>query len=69
MRRVALILPNPIGEDTIGFVDKLPPEFGLDKYVDRREQFEGSFIKPLERVTKAIHWSHEPKATLDDFFG
>lgn len=69
MRRVALTLPNPIGEDTIGFVDKLPPEFGLDKYVDLREQFEGSFIKPLERVTKAISWSHEQKATLDDFFG
>ena len=69
MRRVALTLPNPIGEDTIGFVDKLPSEFGLDKYVDRTEQFEGSFIKPLERVTKAINWSHEQKATLDDFFG
>lgn len=68
MRRVTLNLPNPIGEDTIGFIDRLPEEFGLREYIDYDEQFRKTFLKPLERISSAVRWNYEKKATLDDFF-
>lgn len=68
MRRVPLRMPNPIGEDVIGFVDKLPEEFGLHDYVDYDELFQKSFMSALERIAGAVRWQTEKKATLDDFF-
>jgi len=68
MRRVTLRLPNPIGEDVIGFVDKLPEEFGLNDYIDYDELFQKTFMAALERIADAVRWQIEKKATLDDFF-
>ena len=68
MRRVSLRMPNPIGEDVIGFVDKLPEEFGLREYVDYDELFQKTFMGALERIAGAVRWHAEKKATLDDFF-
>jgi DNA polymerase elongation subunit (family B) len=68
MRRVTLKVPNPIGQDTIGFIDKLPAEFGLEQYVDYDELFQKTFLGPLERISDAVRWHSEKRATLDDFF-
>lgn len=68
MRRVPLRMPNPIGEDVIGFVDKLPEEFGLHEYVDYEELFQKTFMGALERIAGAVRWQVEKKVTLDDFF-
>lgn len=68
MRRVSLRLPNPIGEDVIGFIDKLPEEFKLDEYIDYDDLFDKNFMKPLERISEAVKWHPEKKMTLDDFF-
>lgn len=54
MKFIPLKTPNPIGEKVIGFNDKFPPEFGLDRYVDREEQFESSFLRPLEDLSCII---------------
>jgi len=59
---------NPTGENVIGFIDKLPPEFGLDRYVDYEQQYTKTFIEPLQLILNAIGWSVEPRASLDDFF-
>lgn len=56
---------NPIGDEVIAFHDKLPEEFGLEKFVDRETQFEKSFIDPLKIVTNVIGWSVEPVSRLD----
>lgn len=61
-------LPNPMKEDVIAFVDKLPPELGLDKYIDRELQFEKAFMAPLYGIMKAVGWVLEEQNTLEDFF-
>ena len=60
--------PNHFKEDVIAFVDKIPTEFNLEKYVDREKQFEKVFMAPLEGIMKAVGWQLEPTSDLDDFF-
>lgn len=59
---------NPTKEDVIGFVDILPPEFKLDKYIDNDKQFEKAFLEPAKLILDAIGWKAEQTASLEDFF-
>jgi len=59
---------NPTGENVIAFLDKLPPEFGLDTYIDRDLLFTKTFIEPLQLILTAIGWKSLPIASLEDFF-
>lgn len=59
---------NPHNIPVVGFADILPPEFGLEEYVDRMTQFNKGFVNPLSTITNAIGWSTKPIATLDMFF-
>lgn len=68
LRFVYLKEPNTIKENIISFVDVLPPEFGLHKYIDRELQFEKVFMAPIDGIIKAVGWQIEEKASLDDFF-
>ena len=61
--------PNPTRDRVIAFVDTLPEEFGLDKYIDYDLQFEKSYIDPIKTVTNVIGWNHERISTLEGFFG
>jgi DNA polymerase elongation subunit (family B) len=56
---------NPIGDTVIGFVDIMPPEFGLENFYDRHTQFQKAFVDKLEIITSCIGWSVEKKARLD----
>ena len=60
--------PNHFKENVIAFVDKIPKEFNLEKYVDREMQFEKVFMAPLEGIMKAVGWTLEEKSSLSDFF-
>ena len=60
--------PNPLKENTIAFVAKLPNEFGLEKYVDYELIFQKAFLDPLDNILKPIGWHTEPQATLEDLF-
>lgn len=62
---VYLKMPNPTHENVISYVNKLPVEFNVAKYVDKKTQFEKGFIKPLEGVLSAINWNWEEKNLLD----
>ena len=64
-----LKMPNPIRENVIAFPDYLPPEFGLDKYLDYDKQFQKTFLEPIEPILAAIGWESEERVTLDDLFG
>jgi len=63
-----LKIPNIIKENVISFPDFLPPEFGLDKYIDYDVQYEKTYTSPLDPIMNAIGWSLEEKASLEDFF-
>ena len=48
---------------------KLPTEFKLEQYIDYETQFEKTFLAPMRFILQAIGWEHEPKASLEAFFG
>lgn len=65
---VYLKIPNPTGQDKIGFLESFPPEFKLEKYIDRDKQFYTAFEKPMEKITEIIGWQLEQKHDLNSFF-
>ena len=60
--------PNPIRENVVSFIGALPPELGLEKYIDYETQFDKVFLGPVAAIVEAIGWSAEKRDTLDDFF-
>jgi DNA polymerase elongation subunit (family B) len=70
---VFIKIPNPYGKGgrdaVIAFVSDPPPEFELDKYVDRERQFEKTMQEPLDNMLTAINWSISDHPTLESFFG
>jgi DNA polymerase elongation subunit (family B) len=61
--------PNPIKENVVSFIDFLPPELQLDKFIDYEMQFQKTFLDPIEPILTSIGWSQEEQATLEAFFG
>ena len=59
---------NPTREDVIAFPDYLPPEFGLNKYVDYDKMFQKSFLNVIEPILDAQDWKAEETISLEDFF-
>ena len=60
--------PNTIRENVIGFIGKIPTEFGIHKYIDYKTTFEKAFIEPLDTIVKTLGWHTEPQSTLEDLF-
>lgn len=60
--------PNPINEDCIAFVDKLPPEFNLTEYVDYDTMFDKTFRDAVQNILDSLGWHAEKQATLEDWF-
>lgn len=60
--------PNPIGTKAICITNKLPTEFGLDKYIDYEMQFEKAFKEPLQIILDAIGWKAKKKKDLSSLF-
>jgi DNA polymerase elongation subunit (family B) len=61
-------MPNPFQTAVLGCSSAMPPEFGLEKYIDYDTQFNKSYIEPLKSVISTIGWNTEKIATLEDFF-
>jgi DNA polymerase elongation subunit (family B) len=61
-------MPNPIHENVIAVISQLPPEFGLDQYIDYDMQFDKTFIDPLRTILNTINWHTEKQSTLEAFF-
>ena len=58
-----------VSEKVIGFMDILPEEFGLDKYIDYNTQFDKAYLEPIKTVLDAVGWNHERVGSLEGFFG
>jgi DNA polymerase elongation subunit (family B) len=63
-----LTTPNPINENVISFIQSLPKEFDLHRFIDHDMQFDKAFVEPLKAVISLIGWNPEPVASLDSFF-
>ena len=61
-------LPNPMRENVFAVPTVLPPELGLENYIDYEKQFDKTFKGPLNNICEAIGWSIDKQATLDQFF-
>ena len=59
--------PNPLHVGSIATPDYLPPEFGLDRYINKSKQFEKTFLGPIQKITSVIGWDTERRATLRRF--
>lgn len=62
-----LKIPNPIHENIIGIYNKLPSEFGLEKYIDYDKQFETEFINPVNSIAKILKWDIVNNESILDF--
>lgn len=65
---IYLKIPNPIGENIIGFINRLPEEFQLHEYVDYDTMFAKSYEEPIHNMMKIINWKTNDEKTLEDFF-
>jgi len=68
LKFIYLKTPNPFGSNAIAFLDGLPPEFDVERWVDYETQFEKAFLSPLEGVLHPVGWDWEEKSTLESFF-
>ena len=68
IKYVLLKQPNPYRNNTIAFLNRLPPEFELDEYLDYNAQFERTFIDPMRGLLSCIGWEVENRSTLESFF-
>lgn len=68
MKHIPLKMPNIIQTDFIGFVDKLPKEFDLHRYINYDEQFDKVFIAPLKPIANIVGWDLEKRNTFDAFY-
>ena len=72
MKFVFVKVPNPYGmagkDAVMGFINSPPKEFNLEKYIDRKKQFEKTFGEPLDNILQAINWKLNAEVSLEDFF-
>jgi hypothetical protein len=63
-----LKVPNWLGSNIVGVVDKLPPEL-IDKFViDYPLQFEKAFVNPLKKIFDSLRWQFYKDNDADGFF-
>lgn len=55
---------NPAHNKYIAYPDILPPELGLDNYVDRVLQFKKKFLAPSESLLELAGWNSKKRAKL-----
>jgi len=61
-------LPNPVKSNVLAILSSLPPEFGLEQYIDYNLQFDKAFLEPLRAVLEVIGWNEEKSNSIEDFF-
>ena len=60
--------PNTIQSNIISFIDVLPKELDLHRFIDYNTQFEKAFLDPLKIILDCIGWKTEAVGSLESFF-
>jgi hypothetical protein len=68
LKFVYLKLPNHFKDTVISYPSSIPPEFGLDKYVDYDVQYNKTFLEPIKGILDCIGWKTEKSNSIEDFF-
>lgn len=61
-------MPNTLHQKVFAFVDEMPEELNLKKYVDYDLQFEKTFLAPLKGITDILKWKTEETNDLFSMF-
>ena len=59
---------NYTRENVISFLNTFPRELELERCIDRKAQFQKSFLDPLQIITNVIGWETEKTSTLEFLF-
>lgn len=57
--------PNPSQQNVIGYIDKLPLEFGLHKYIDYELMYEKTYMAQMTSLMNAMGWISKDRGMLD----
>lgn len=68
IKTVILRKPNPIDAELIAYIDHLPEEFGLTRFIDYDKTMHKTYIEPIRRVMDMIGYKTEDTNTIGDFF-
>lgn len=70
IKYVYLKEPNPTMGKVVGFIDELPKEFDLDRFINKDLQFEKTFLSPMQSLLSlpGVNWQAEESASLFDLF-
>lgn len=60
-------MPNPLHTSAIAAPASLPPELNMDAYIDKKMQFEKTYLDPIQNIFDKIGWTTEERLTLFDF--
>ena len=63
-----LKVPNPFKDTVISYPSRLPPEFGLQEYIDYDMQFDKAFLEPIKVILDCMKWKVEEISSPEDFF-
>ena len=66
---IYLKMPNPVKANVISVPEVLPPELGLDSYIDYELQFSKAFLMPVENMLKSINWNPKSDEESVDLWG
>jgi DNA polymerase elongation subunit (family B) len=58
--------PNTFKENVVSFPGRLPPEFGLQEYIDYNMQFNKTFLEPIKVILDCMNWTTERTNSLFD---
>lgn len=56
---------NPLRCNVIAAPNTLPPEWNMERFLDRSEQCQKTLLSPLEAVIRYANWSIRPVVTFD----
>lgn len=67
LKFVYLKTPNPLRQNVIGFLNKIPDEFGLAKYIDYPKMFEKTFLGTVDPILTKIGFGSSSDSAIDTF--